>query len=82
VLAFCSIVGIGTPHTQARLEGSEWGDPITKKGQTLWYSVYTIMITLRVECTVTTCPVFGRMGALGKARGPGEEGGGMKDKTK
>jgi hypothetical protein len=33
-------------HT--RLRGREWGDPIPTKGQTLWYSVHSI-IPLRIR---------------------------------
>ena len=53
---FCLFAWIGPPHPQAsvapplwvqegrhtRLRGRAWGDPIPTKGQTLWYSMYTI----------------------------------------
>ena len=54
--AFCLFAWIGPPHPQAsvapplwvqegrhtRLWGRAWRDPIPTKGQTLWYSMFTI----------------------------------------
>ncbi len=60
--AFCLHAWIGPPHPQASVapplwvqegrhtwvRGRGWGDPIPTKGQTLWYSMYTI-IPLRLD---------------------------------
>jgi hypothetical protein len=60
--AFCPVVRIGSPtpspasaapplwiqvRRHTRLRGRDWRDPILTKGQTLWYSMYTITLPFR-----------------------------------